>query len=124
MYDITKNLSDDDITGYAEFYTKQTISKGAANKDLFALGQKIYRSGNPNTQVAACIACHGATGRGNLLAKFPPLAGQNAGYIASQLKKYKTGERKTDYNGIMRDIASRLSDVEIEAVSSYVSGMH
>ncbi len=124
MYDIAKDLSDADIDEYAEFYSKQITSKGEVKKDLYILGQKIYRSGNAKAEVAACIACHGADGRGNILAKFPRLAGQNSGYVATQLKKYKNGERKTDYNVIMRDIASRLTDAEIEAVSSYVSGMY
>jgi cytochrome c553 len=124
MYDIAKDLSSSDIDEYAEFYSKQIISKGEAKKDFYIFGQKIYRSGNAKSGVAACIACHGADGKGNVLAKFPHLAGQNSGYVATQLKKYKNAERKTDYNGIMRDIASRLTDAEIEAVSSYVSGMY
>jgi cytochrome c553 len=124
MYDIAKDLSDSDIDEYAGFYSRQIISKGEAKKNLYTLGQKIYRSGNAKSGVAACIACHGADGKGNFLAKFPNLAGQNSGYVVTQLKKYRNGERKTDYNGIMQDIASRLTDAEIEAVSSYVSGMY
>ena len=52
------------------------------------------------------------------------LGGQHADYVAIQLKAYKSGERTTDPNAVMRTIAGRLSSNEIEAVSSYVEGLH
>jgi cytochrome c553 len=43
---------------------------------------------------------------------------------SSDLGLYASGERDTDVNGIMRDIAERMSKSDIDAVSKYVSGLH
>ena len=88
------------------------------------LGEKIYRGGDSKTGVPACMACHGPAGEGIPLANYPRLSGQNDDYVASELTKFKSGQRSDDPNGMMRDIAKKLSDQEIQAVSSYVSGLH
>jgi len=73
--------------------------------------------------VAACEACHGPTGSGNPAANYPSLQGQHATYTALQLKAYRSGERSTDPNQMMRNIANGLTDDEIEAVASYIQGL-
>ena len=79
---------------------------------------------NSETGAAACLACHGPTGRGNPAAKYPALQGQHAAYTAKQLNDYAAGTRKTDgKTSIMRDIAARLSKEDIAALSSYVQGL-
>lgn len=109
----------------AAFYASQTISIGQANKELAEEGRTIYQAGIPAKNVAACTACHGPAGKGIALAGFPALGGQHADYTASQLKKFRSGERVNDGESrIMRSIAARLSDREIEAVSSYISGLY
>jgi cytochrome c553 len=79
-------------------------------------------------KVAACMACHSPTGQGNAPAGFPSLAGQHAQYVADQLRAYRKGYedptgRTNDADKVMRATAFGLSDKEIEAVSSYVSGL-
>ena len=71
----------------------------------------------------ACAGCHGPTGRGNPLASYPSIQGQHATYVAAQLRAYKSGARTSDPNQMMRAIAARLSEAEIDAVSSYVQGL-
>ena len=93
-------------------------------EDQVAAGAQLYRAGNSNTAVPACMACHGPDGKGNAPAGWPALGGQHPEYIAKQLNLYASGERSTDLNNIMRDIAARLSRAEIDAVSQYVSGLH
>lgn len=124
MYAMVQNLSDQDIADLAAYFASQTMSAGSASANLVALGEKIYRGGNLATGVPACAACHGARGEGNNLAKFPRLSGQQADYTLDQLKKFKAKTRKDDPNEIMQDISQRLSDEEMKAVSSYVSGLH
>ena len=63
------------------------------------------------------------TGRGNPLASYPAIQGQHATYVAAQLRAYKSGTRTNDPNQMMRSIALRLSDAEIDAVASYVQGL-
>lgn len=123
------NKSDEELANIAAFYASQPASGGQTDPAMLDLGQKIYRAGVAERQVAACSACHSPTGKGNAPAGFPALAGQHAEYIATQLKMYRKGYE--DENGrtndgdtkIMRTTAFGLSDKEIEAVSSYVAGL-
>lgn len=124
MYNAVMALSDQDILDLAAFYSQQKVSPGVTDESLVSLGRQIYRGGIAKKQIPACSACHNANGSGNVLAKFPSLSGQNAEYVEEQLKNYRAGTRQTDVNEIMRDIALRMTDQEIEAVSSYVSGLH
>lgn len=124
MLGMVQNLNDQDIADLADFYASKEMTIGTTELSSFELGQRIYKGGNPRTGVAACAACHSHDGKGNDLAKFPRLSGQNPGYIIEQLNKFKSQERSNDPNGMMRDIAAKLSDEEIKAVASYVTGLH
>jgi cytochrome c553 len=119
------NLSEQDMLDLAAYFASQTINGGSAFKDSLMLGQKIYRGGNKETGVAACIACHGPTGKGNPAAKYPTISGQHAAYTLKQLQDYKSGKRKaTDKAEIMRDIAIRMSEAEMQAVTNYIQGLY
>ena len=121
--------SDEDLADLAAYYASQAKSGGKTNADLLALGQKIYRGGVAERNVAACSACHSPTGQGNAPGGFPALAGQHAEYTATQLKMYRKGYedesgRTNDGDArIMRTIAFGLSDKEIEAVASFIAGL-
>lgn len=122
--------SDQDLADIAAFYAGQASTGGQTEPDLLALGEKVYRSGIPDRRVAACTACHSPTGSGNAPAGFPALAGQHAEYIAAQLRAYRkgyeddSGRTNDGDTKIMRSTAFGLSDMEIEAVASYASGLH
>lgn len=125
MYGMTQALTDQDIADLAAYFASQKPKIGLAKPDLVALGGKIYRGGNLKTGVPACgPSCHGIQGDGLELAGIPRLSGQQADYTSEQLKKFRSGARSDDPNGIMRDIAKRMTDEEIQAVSSYVAGLH
>ena len=121
--------SDQDLADIAAFYAAQPRSGGQADPDKLALGEKVYRSGILERNVAACTACHSPNGNGNAPAGFPALAGQHAEYTAAQLRAYRQGYedpagRTNDGDTkIMRTTAFGLSDMEIDAVSSYVAGL-
>lgn len=117
-------LSEQDMLDLAVYYSKQTVSPGSADKAKLTLGQNIYRGGNKEKGVAACIGCHGPTGAGNPAAKFPALGSQQPDYVVKAMKDFRAGDRSNDPNKMMRDIASRMSDKEIEAVASYIAGLH
>lgn len=124
MAPMAMGLSDQDMDNLATYFSSQTMSQGAAEKDLVEHGQELYRGGNPTTGVAACIGCHGPSGDGNPAAKFPRLAGQHAKYVEIQLHAFKSGERDNDAGKMMRNIASKMTEQEIQAVASYVQGLH
>jgi cytochrome c553 len=123
MSPMAMGLSDQDVEDLAAFFASQSASGGETEPSKLALGQRVYRSGNLEAEVAACAGCHGPDGRGNPLAAYPSIQGQHATYLAAQLRAYRNGERSTDPNQMMRNIAAGLSDEEIDAVASYVQGL-
>jgi len=116
-------LSEQDMEDLAAYFESQVPSPRTADPDLVTQGERLFRGGNKDTGVSACAACHGPNGKGNGPAGFPVLAGQHAVYVAAQLHAYKKGQRKTDNAQMMRNIAARLTDDEIEAVASYIQGL-
>jgi len=118
-------MSDQDLQDLAAYFNAQERIVNQANPDLIEQGAALYRGGNLATGVPACAACHSPQGKGNEPGGYPALGGQNADYVAKQLKAYRDGTRATDANSnIMIDVASRLTDAEIEALANYVSGLH
>ena len=123
MTPMAANLSDDDIQGLAAYYAGQKLRPAsAADKDLAALGQKIWRGGIAASSVPACAGCHGPAGAG-IPAQYPRLAGQFAEYVAAQLKGFKDNARANDANGVMRGVAARMTEREIQAVAQYAAGL-
>ncbi len=116
-------LSEQDMQDLAAFFSGQTQKPGTAAADKVVLGEKIYRAGNKETGVAACMACHGPAGLGNGPAKFPRISGQHAAYVEKALKDFRSGSRSNDLNGMMRGVAVKMTDDEIAAVAQYVQGL-
>ena len=116
-------LTEQDIEDIAAYYNAQTMQKKDYDYGLAKKGESLYRGGNASTGVAACIACHGPTGRGNPGAGYPSLAGQHAGYTKGALKDYTNTERKAGLNDMMQSLATRLTAEEIEAVSEYIQAL-
>ena len=121
MRGMASALSDADMKNVAAFYAGKQAKLGAArNKDLAALGEKIYRGGIAERAIPACTACHGPTGAG-LPVQYPRLGGQHADYVEAQLLAFRGGIRKN--NAAMTGVAAKLNDREIKAVSDYVAGL-
>ena len=117
-------LSEQDMRDLAAYYSSQEATPGEASEDAVELGNKLYVGGDLERGITACIACHGPKGNGTSLSGFPDISGQHADYIASQLKAFRSGDRANSLNGMMADIAKRMTDKDIEVISSYVSGLH
>ena len=117
-------LSEQDMADLATYYASQPVQVGAASEALAAKGQKLYRGGDMASSVPACASCHGPAGAGNPAAKFPLLSGQQAAYTSTQLNAFKSGERANDAGRMMRNIASKMGEDEIKAVSDYIAGLH
>lgn len=124
MTGILDPLSDQDLRDIAAFYDAQVPSMGVADAELAVRGEEIFRGGDLSTGLPACTGCHSPTGKGNDPAGYPRLAGQHAAYTAKQLTNFREGERTNDGEAmIMRTIAGRLSNKDIEAVSNYIQGL-
>ena len=124
MEPMIANLSEQDIEDLAAYYASRPRTGGFASEERVELGERIYRGGNLETGVAACIGCHGPRGLGDPLAGFPSLGGQHAAYVVLQLEAFRSGERSNDINGMMRDVARWMTRDEMLAVAEYIAGLH
>ena len=114
-------LSDDDMRNIAYWLTSKPAKAGfAKDKDLVAMGERIYRGGIADRQIAACAGCHSPNGAG-IPAQYPRLSGQHGDYTVKQLTDFRDGKRGN--NNQMRDVAAKLNDREIKAVADYIAGL-
>jgi cytochrome c553 len=124
MTGMLDGLSERDLRDIAAFYERQTPVIGQTPAEMLELGKSIYRAGIADKGIAACAACHMPSGQGNNPARFPALSGQHPEYTALQLRKFASEERHNDPNRMMRDIAVKMSDAEMEAVAHFIRGLH
>ncbi|NIM40875.1 MAG: c-type cytochrome [Hydrogenophaga sp.] len=121
MQGMAASLSDDDMRNIAYWLASQKAKEGfASDADLVKLGERIYRGGLADRGIAACAGCHSPNGAG-IPSQFPHLAGQHAEYTDTQLRLFRDGTRTNSAQ--MRDIASKMTDREIKAVSDYIAGL-
>ncbi len=128
MAGMVESLTAQDIADIAAWFASQTPVQGQAPKDSVAIAQSLFRGGDPAKGIAACSACHSPLGTGNVLARYPRLAGQSPEYLKKQLYDFADPLRETHRTNdgdtrIMRDTAEKLSNTQIEALGSYISGL-
>jgi len=115
-------LNEADMKNIAYWLASKKATPGsAADKSLLLLGERIYRGGIMDRKVPACAGCHSPTGAG-IPAQYPRLSGQHADYAVAQLTGFREGVRANSAQ--MTEIAAKLNDREIKAVSQYVAGLH
>ncbi|HLV16564.1 MAG TPA: c-type cytochrome [Pseudomonas sp.] len=118
-------FSDQDLADIAAYFASQKGSTGAADPALVERGEALWRGGKLAEGMPACTGCHAPDGSGNAPAAYPKLSGQHAAYIAKQLTDFREGVRTNDGDSmIMRSIAAKLSNKDIQALSSYIQGLH
>ena len=121
MQPMVEDLSPADFAALGAWYaSRPTHVHDVADPELAQVGRFVYLRGNPYSGVAACATCHGPTGQGT--ETLPRVAGQHAQYTENQLKQFDKRERTND-NAVMHAIASKLSELEMKAVASYLSGL-
>jgi cytochrome c553 len=121
MQGFASQLSEADMKNIAYWASSQKAKPGfAKDKNLVTMGERIYRGGIANRQVAACSGCHSPNGAG-IPSQFPRLSGQHADYIAAQLTAFRAGARNNSTQ--MGQIAFKLSDQEIKALADYIGGL-
>ncbi|KQO14890.1 cytochrome c [Acidovorax sp. Leaf78] len=114
-------LSDEDMKNIAYWVTSKTAKPGfAKEKELVSMGERIYRGGIADRNIAACAGCHSPNGAG-IPAQYPRLSGQHADYTAKQLVEFRDGKRANSIQ--MTQVAAKLNDKEIKAVSDYIAGL-
>ncbi len=127
MTGIVAAMSDQDFADLAAYFASQTRKGGVADESQAALGQRVFKAGNLDSGVPACMSCHGPAGEGNPLAGYPALAGQHSVYTAKMLNGFRAGDHWGEDDSssqVMTGAAEELTDEEIEAVASYIQGLY
>ena len=121
-------LSDQDMDDLAAHYESQSpVERQVADPDSVDKARRLYRGGDAERGLPACIACHGPTGAGNPGVPYPAIGGQHATYLASSLREYAADDDKrsnTEMQNQMTTIAQRLTPDEIDALASYIQGLN
>ncbi len=125
MQQFAAMLSEQDMHDIGAYFASQTLIPKGADPELVSLGERIYRGGIPERDIAACAACHGPNGHGNPLAAFPKINGQHSAYLFNTITAYSSGTRTSDgdKNQMMRNVAEHLLENEIRALASYIQGL-
>lgn len=114
-------LSDEDMKNISFWLASKKAKPGfAKDKELVTLGERIYRGGIADRQVPACAGCHSPNGAG-IPSQYPRLSGQHADYSVTQLTAFRDGVRKNSLQ--MTQVAAKMNDREIKAVSDYIAGL-
>lgn len=131
-------LTPQDLRDLGAWFASQKALPGVADetpitsgpntgKKFYQVGENLFRAGDQQRGIPACAACHGPTGAGNPGPPYPQLAGQHARYNATMLRRYRDG---TSYgsgenaNEVMKGVATKLTDEEIDSLASYLEGLH
>ncbi|WP_426810065.1 c-type cytochrome [Pseudomonas sp. WOUb67] len=118
-------FSDQDLADIAAYFSSQKGSVGAADPKLVERGRSLFNGGDLEKGMPACTGCHSPNGAGLALAGFPHLSGQHSQYVTKQLTDFREGNRTNDGDAMtMRTIAGKLSNHDIEALASYIQGLH
>jgi cytochrome c553 len=131
-------LSAQDMRDVGAFFAQQKAGAGIADDSavtsgpyagmkFYEVGQKLFRGGDPARGIPACMACHGPAGTGNPGPAFPHIGGQQSAYVVRRLQEYRTGtttEQDHHLFDMMATVAKNLSDEEIQALGSYLQGLH
>ena len=121
MMGMAAALSDEDMRNIAYWVSSKAATPGAAaDKATLALGERIYRGGIADRQIAACAGCHSPNGAG-IPAQYPRLSGQHADYAVAQLTAFRDGVRNNSLQ--MTGVAAKMNDREIKAVADYIAGL-
>jgi len=122
MQPMVEELNAEDFAALGRYFeSRQPVAHAVDDSELAQVGRFVFLRGNPYSGVAACAGCHGPKGHGT--AQLPRLAGQHAQYTENQLRLFNRRERTND-NAVMHAIASKLSELELKAVSAYISSLN
>ena len=138
MVPFVQDLTPQDMRDISAYYATQKAGAGLADDGLIAdgaykgmkfyeIGQQLYRGGDAARGIPACMACHGPSGAGNPGPAYPHVGGQRQDYVARRLQEYRTGtsvEKDPALFNIMAQVTHALTDQEIQALATYLQGLH
>lgn len=123
MQGMVAALSDQDMQDLSAYFASQEKTPNKGEAQMVGRGADVYRGGITASGVPACIGCHGPSGKGNPAANYPSLVAQHPKYTVDQLMKFKSHERANDAGKMMRNVAAKMSQAEMEQVAEYIAAM-
>ena len=123
MFPMASTLNPEDMADVAAYFNSQAETGSDADPTYRQAGEQLFRSGDKDRAIPACMACHGPAGRGNEPGKIPELRGQHSEYTSAQLIAYASGTRPPGPGEIMGTVAKRLSPDDIRNVAAYLQGL-
>lgn len=122
MWGISRNLSDEQIRGLADYFANQDPARQPVEGRAARIeaGRTIFDEGLPAKNVAPCASCHGSDGQGRDV--FPRLAGQHLDYLVRQLLVFQRTRQRPE-SGAMMGVAHDLAKSEIEDVAAYLQAL-
>jgi len=138
MLPFVEGMTPQDMRDLGAYFATQKSGAGVADDaevadgtyagmKFYEIGQALYRGGDAKRGIPACMACHGPNGAGNPGPAYPHIGGQHAAYTTQRLQHYQAGQtQETDptHFRIMEQVTHSLTEQEIQALSSYVQGLH
>jgi len=138
MIPMAKPLSPQDMRDIGAYFSQQKAGAGIADDTpvtegayeglkFYQVGEQLFRGGDAARGIPACMACHGPSGAGNPGPAYPSLAGQGEAYAARRLQEYRAGVpnlQDIESFKIMATVARDLTDQEIQALATYLQGLH
>jgi len=119
MSPVAQQLTEEQMLAMSNHYA--SLARGTLDRRLDWVADpvtdQLVRTGDTARGIPGCQSCHG-TGAGGPM-ETPTLSGQRETYLKAQLTAFAQGQRKNDVFNRMRDIASRLTPAEIEALARY-----
>lgn len=122
---MTEQLSDAYLMEIAEYFASlhppyPAPAKTSATAAMLERGRVLALQGDPQKKVPACVACHGDKLTG-VVPAIPGLVGLPRDYINAQFGAWRDKGRRAHAPDCMADIAARLSDQDIAAVSGWLA---
>lgn len=127
MNDLLSHLTDDYLREIAEHFARQYPAfhppqLPSLPRQQLARGRQLVEDGDGSRQIPACIACHGGSLTG-MEPGIPSLVGLRPNYIAAQLARWRSGERRAAGPDCMHRIATRLSESDIQGVAAWLGAL-
>lgn len=120
---MARSITDEDAADIASYFSGLPAMKGDA-KDVSAVGRTLYEQGDSARGVVPCASCHGLDGRGRRDQPLAPhIAGQEWRYLDKQLRDWRSGDRRNSAGLVMNAVTRALTDAEIEALATHLSGL-
>ena len=124
MNAMAKTVSDTELVDIAAYYASQEKMRGDGRRDN-PMGRELFLKGDAGRGILPCVSCHGTNGKGLApgRATYPVIGGQHKAYLLVQLRHWRSGERSNSPGGVMNTVAKHLTDLEMDALTDYISGL-